>query len=374
MRKHTIGVITAISVLKSYLSLRDMKVYCPHRESHELRCLQSRTFPLQTAIAAGYSAHPKVISPILDRPVASPAASAIKRNKQDGPDENQADADGPHGGHGRALPLPRLLRLPAYINIERVPADPQEVTTYRRHRHSRPGGSLLIRRRETPSKLLQLDDKDLRSPMNAAFMRVAVSSWLFVAMTMSTLAKESDKKQGRDLLALLDLSPTACEFPCCTADLDCGGDGCVCDTSFSGANDGEGHCVCPMAPLEPDEPACVFPCCTTDSDCGPGGSDCFCDTSYPGSNDGEGHCACPMALPEPTGSPTEFNPDLQCMDLSNPNKTAVELVEETFIDPTNADFVEFRNIQASGHACLQYFSQGHAAGKNKVSGEYLLPE
>ena len=194
-----------------------------------------------------------------------------------------------------------------------------------------------------------------------------MTSCLFVATMMSTLANESDRKQDeRDLIVL-----TACEFPCCAADSDCGGGDCFCDTSYPGTNDGEGHCACPMAPPEP-EPACDFPCCIADSDCG--GGDCFCDTSYPGSNDGEGHCACPMAPPEPTSSPTEFNPDLQCMDLSYTNKTAVELVEETLMDPTNADFVEFRNIQASGHACYQYFTQGHAAGKHKVTGEYLLPE
>ena len=139
--------------------------------------------------------------------------------------------------------------------------------------------------------------------------KYALTSWLFIATTAphrgvlgaidsnrnegGYLAEESETQEERDLLVLIDL-PGACEFPCCTADSDCGGGDCFCDTSYPGANDGEGHCACPMAP---PEPACDFPCCTSDSDCG--GGDCFCDTSYPGSNDGEGHCACPMASDQP---------------------------------------------------------------------------
>lgn len=52
--------------------------------------------------------------------------------------------------------------------------------------------------------------------------------------------------------------------------------------------------------------------------------------------------------------------------------SATELVENYLQDPNG--LVEFRNIKSSNHTCFALFNNGHSAGKNAVTGEYLVPE
>ena len=70
----------------------------------------------------------------------------------------------------------------------------------------------------------------------------------------------------------------------------------------------------------------------------------------------------------PTGSPTS-SPEQQCMDFQT--KDAASLVRNVLRDPNG--YSEFRNIQASGHECYNYFYNGNVMGHNLVTGEQLIP-
>ena len=53
-------------------------------------------------------------------------------------------------------------------------------------------------------------------------------------------------------------------------------------------------------------------------------------------------------------------------------KTATDLVENILPSPNGS--IQFQNIQASSHACFNLFTNGHAVGNDKVTGEYLMPD
>ena len=53
------------------------------------------------------------------------------------------------------------------------------------------------------------------------------------------------------------------------------------------------------------------------------------------------------------------------------NHSAQDLVESYFRDPDGQ--IQFRNVAASSHSCFALFGNGHSAGRNKDTNEFLLP-